>query len=249
MKRSRLDEILRAVFDGSEVREVPRDPRERWEREALMRLKADLRRLGQSIPECQLSVERVRDAIFRAEVRERRMRRHRALATALAGIAVLAVGSTVGLLVGLPDGGAVDRGQSVARTEPTDDDWILLSHRMLDRVEQDVHKSVVRARGEVREFLGFKTATRDRIVPAPPRPEVKRSRLVVRRPEVPPGSAPVAPRALLARVDESPRATSLASAATDPRPEPVEVLREMDPLTGAAIATEVEHHHDVVIGG
>lgn len=239
MNNKRKDQLLNLAFDETpegEIVELSTD--DRRELEALRTLKQDLKALRPTA-ECQVSVERIRDAILGQEIRSRRAWRPWVFgATVPVAAAILA-------LFFLPRTSDIEPEEQgspsiVARTvaapevQPevrTTSGWS----------EEDARRAIASAMIAMQTLAPQVSATEP--APAAPRrvPESHAKRTV--RPANRVTHQPVT------KVTSAPT-RSVTPPAPTAQPEPIVVISSTeDSKTGALRASEVESSYDVVIGG
>lgn len=241
MKEKRKDLLIAYAFgelNEDEMTAFEADAAEKAELDELTRLRADLKRLA-DVPECQLSVERVRDAILQREIRQRRDWRPLVLATPVAaGLALLAFFAM--RQSGQPSLAPKTNPIVIETTEPkpfvrrTEPDRVTTPPANGVDVERlvGITLSVLNARPvSTDEPVSIRQAVHR------PKPAYKHS-VVASRVETP---MPAAPEG----------STPVAAPTVQPQPiEPIVMISaDEDKATGARRANEVETTSDVVIGG
>lgn len=241
MNDKRKDLLIAYAFGDlteEEMAEIETTAADRAEVDRLAQLRADLKQLNR-VPECQLSVERVRDAILNREIRQRRDWRPWGIAAPVA--AALALGA---FLLTRPSGEApvtpsivADKAETkpfVVRREP---DLVSSPPITGAEVERLVEETLaVLGTSVITDDVPVRPTRSDRVRPTARRRPIPAS--LVAKTEPPKASTPA----------ETPR---VAAATTQPQPiEPIVMIsNDEDQATGARKANEVETSNDVVIGG
>lgn len=242
--KTRKDQLIQCAFgelSQAEKQNLNLSATERQEMEAFASLRTDLRALRE-VPDCQISTERMRDAVLKAEIRQRQDWRRWLPLAAVPAAAVLAL---VALnLAKAPDAPAVNH---LAASEKP------ISTPLVVRRTDDTTPTTFDA-SDVAAFMLNATAFVDSLAtetePKPTAPRTKRNKTRISTRLV---SSRTQPSARLSSKKEAPTAPVAAvrsiPAPTD-QPEPIVMIsNEQDNNTGARRANEVETSHDVVIGG
>lgn len=243
MKDKRKDLLIAYAFGDlteEEMAAFETDEAERAELNRLARLRRDLKQLNYA-PECQLSVERVRDAILQHEIRQRRDWRPLILAMpAAAALALVAFFSTrTGIDPGVPQTSAIvaesaEQKPFVVRSEPD----LVTSPPISDA-------DVVQLVSITLAALGVRPVSTDEPVRVA---SLEQRKPAARRKQA---STVLASRSSPTKEAAPNRATPVAAPTTQPQPmEPIVMISDdEDKTTGARRANEVETTSDVVIGG
>ncbi|HRI42975.1 MAG TPA: hypothetical protein PLL78_03510 [Fimbriimonadaceae bacterium] len=244
MKDKRKDLLIAYAFGDlteEEMAAFEANDAERAELDRLARLRGDLKHLN-SVPECQLSVERVRDAILQREIRQRRDWKPWIVAMpAAAALALLAFFATrPGDAPVAPNANPIvvesaEQKPFVVRSEPD----LVTSPPITDA-------DVVQLVGITLSALGARPVSTDE--PVRVASLERKSPTVPRRRTTP---TAVAIRSESKKESTHDRTTPVAAPTTQPQPiEPIVMIsNDEDKTTGARRANEVETSNDVVIGG
>lgn len=242
--KTRKDQLIEFAFgelSDTEKQSLSLTASEKKELEGLASLCADLRAL-RDVPECQISTERMRDAVLKAEIRQRRDWRRWLPLTAVPAAAALAL-----LALNFVKPPAVTQPTNIAATERP-----ISSPLVATRVEDngmsfdasDAAAFMLNAAAVVESL-----ATNEQ----PVAPVVNRSSKPRPRNRVRMTTARNQP-VVRAVAKTQPAADTAAPVRSIPaptnQPEPIVMIsNEQDNNTGARRANEVETSHDVVIGG
>ena len=242
--KTRKDQLIECAFgelSAAEKQGLNLSAAEREEMNAFASLRADLRALRE-VPDCQISTERMRDAVLKSEIRQRQDWRRW---LPLAAVPVAAALALVALnLAKAPD--APSRSNFAASEKP-------VSSPLVVRRTEDTMPSTFDA-SDVAAFMLNATAFIDSLATdtekatATTRTKRAKPRINVRLAST--RNQPVVRLATKKETAPVPATPVRSIPAPTNQPEPIVMIsNEQDNNTGARRANEVETSHDVVIGG